>query len=908
MLNIGCQLGPYEIVGALGAGGMGEVYKARDTRLDRTVAIKVLPAELSNDLDLRVRFEREARAIAALDHPHICAIYDVGEAPSADSHQPSAISDGVIRYLVMPHLEGETLAARLARAKGPLPLGEALRIAIEIADALDKAHRAGITHRDLKPANVMVTKTGAKLLDFGLAKLRGPAAPISMSEMTQLATAMPNTAQGTILGTVHYMAPEQVEGREADARSDIWALGVVLYEMIAGERPFDGESPASIIGSILKDTPVLVSTRQPLVPPTVDHIVVRALDKDADERWQSAADLRRELQWARGDRGPTSPSGVRASRQASWVAWLAASVVAFAAGVVATRVTSRLPATLDAIVRFSVYPPPTTSFSAAPATVPSPQLAVSPDGKWLAFVAEVTGAHPMLWLRALDNVVASPIPGTEDASYPFWAADSHAVAFFARGKLLRIDVRGGSPLSVCDVADPRGGAWGSRDVIVFADNQSPIFQVPASGGKPVAVTTLGPGEAHRWPSFLPDGRRFLFFTRRGSSVESEIAVGSLDGQAPKKVMTSQYEVHFAAPDSVLYVSNATLMRQGFDIASGRLVGEPRALADSVAASSVNYASFSTSDTGVLAFAGAGSARSELTWVSRDGRKLGTIGQPSDYADVRLSRDGSRVFVTRVEQGGRVGNIWVSDFSSGLFSPLTFDSGISASPVPSPDGREIMFRSIRELPAPMFRRLTSGAGTEELYLAANKGDLSGSANVLPSDWSPDGRYVAFHTAFPGSSYDIFVVPTTGDRRPRLIVRTPAPDVQARFSPDTRFLAYVSAESGRMEVYVQPFPSTGGRWQISVDGGTEPRWRADGRELFFLGLDRRLMAAAVELGPSLSHRPPVPLFTTKVAAVGSPFRTSYDVSADAQRFLVNEAVDMALATSITVVTNLRELMKQ
>jgi serine/threonine protein kinase len=916
MLNAHVRLGPYEIVCALGAGGMGEVYyRARDTRLERTVAIKILPTEFARDPDLRARFEREARAVAALDHPHICAVYDVGEAAIADSHQPSALSPEVVQYLVMQYLDGETLAARLARTKGPLPLDQALTIAIEIADALDKAHRAGITHRDLKPANIMLTKSGAKLLDFGLAKLRGPVAPISMSGMTRLATPTPNTAHGTILGTVHYMAPEQIEGREADARADLWALGVVLYEMLTGRRPFDGESPATVIGEILKGAPPPVSARQPLSPPLLDHIVGRCLDKDREERWQTAGDVRRELQWASTATAATAaitgrPTIARSSRR-SWAIGIAVLFVSVAIAGVSLKLRSSSSPDMGPVMKFAIIPPPHTVFTSLEATLPSPHLAISPDGKWLAFVAQATGGDAMLWVRPIDGTEAVPLSGTEQATYPFWAPDSRTVGFFSQGKLRRIDIRSGAPQTLSDAVDPRGGAWSRDNVIVYGLNQTGLWRVAASGGSSVPVTTLSANETgHRWPSFLPDGQHVVFQARTIRGAEAAIDVAALDGSSRTRLLNSQFSVAYVN-GYLLSLANGTLSAQRFDPVRRSVEGDAIPIAQGVAASTTLYGSFSASSTGLLAFASDMSGETQLAWYNRQGHLLGNVGAARDYSDVQLMPGGRRALVTRPDVKTSSANIWSIDVTTGDSFPLTFESNVAAQPVLSPDGREFVFRSNREIPAPMFRRLVSGAGSDEVVLRSVRTGPRDSGNLFPTDWSPDGRFILFHVPYADTGYDVFALPLTGDRTPRPFVRSRGADLHARFSPDGRWVAYSSAESGRHQIYVQPFPNADGRWQLSTDGGSEPRWRGDGRELFFIGSDRRLMAVPVTTGvtsTSFEHGPPVALFATRVAEFANPYRTTYAVASDGQRFLINDIAENATPPTITVVVNWPGLLKR
>ena len=918
-LNAGARLGPYEIVLLLGAGGMGEVYRARDTRLDRTVAIKVLPAELSSDLDLRARFEREARAIAALDHPHICAIYDVGEAPNPESRTPNPDS---IRFLVMQHLEGETLAARLARAEGPLPLEQVLKTAIEIADALDKAHRAGITHRDLKPANIMLTKTGAKLLDFGLAKLRGPAAPSSMSGMTRLATPTPNTAHGTILGTVHYMAPEQLEGREADARSDIWALGVVIYEMATGKRPFDGESPASIIGAILKDTPPPVSSRQPVAPPFLDHILERCLAKDPDERWQTAADLMRDLKWI-GDSSAETPVAATAARRRERMAWSIAglAVLAVAALLVPTSLYLRRTPAEPLPTRFDILTPPTGD----PAS-----FALSLDGRQLAFVATAEGKS-RLWVRPFDEVTAHVLAGTEGAGFPFWAPDGMAIGFFAEGKLKRIDLEAGTPQVLADAPAGRGGTWSHDGVILFAPTAfGPLMRVGATGGTAVAVTTFAAGDgSHRWPQMLPDGRHFLFFMGFGRSDARGVYLGTLDGGEPTRVLTAETAAVYTPPGALLVVQQGVLVARGFDPASGTVTGQPIPVAQGVGSDpGVARGAFSVSATGVLAHRAGGAQRRQLVWVDRAGTVRGEVTSPDENAlgNPDLAPDGKRVAVQRSVQGN--GDVWLIEIGRGVPTRFTFDASSDGDPVWSPDGSRVVFRSSRKLVVDLFERPASGVGAEQPLLET-------AEPKVPLAWSPDGSLLLYATQNPKTGSDLWALPlgdglrpSTGagrahgvtsesrdERKPFPVVQTAFDEWAGQFSPDGRWVAYESNESGPWEVYVRTFPGPGGQWRVSTAGGTQPRWRPDGKELFYVAPDTRLMAVPITVGrdkQTLEAGTPVPLFTTRLASgsgisavIGS--RPQYAVAADG-RFLMNVTAEAAIPSPITVVLNWTALLKK
>jgi Tol biopolymer transport system component len=804
----------------------------------------------------------------------------------------------------MEYLEGETLEKKIAR--GPIKIDEALKIAIEIAEALDKAHRAGIVHRDLKPANVMLTKSGVKLLDFGLAKLRRAAAPISVSGITRLAT-VPQTAQGTILGTVHYMAPEQVEGGETDARADIWALGVVIYEMVTGFRPFEGSTAASVIGAILKDAPATISPRQPPAPLGFDHVVARCLEKDPDERWQTAADLCRELSWVSQSsaNAPSTPT-VHKRRLPGIRSAIATGGLAVVAGIAAFGLFNRSRERLEAgsVMKFEIAIPPRTVFASPDATLPSPQLAVSPDGKFIVFVAQAVGTETMLWLRPVDGTAATAIDGTEGALYPFWAPDSREVGFFAQGKLKRIDVRSGAPQILCDAVDPRGGTWSSSHIIVFGLSNTRLWRIAAGGGDPAPVTALADGEiGHRWPSFLSDGRRLLFQARHQRSADSTIDIVTVDGSERRRLFTSQFGALYVN-GYVLSLASGTLSAQHFDPATGTLAGDATPITLGVAGSTASYGSFSASSTGLLAFASDTSGQMQLAWFGRTGTLLAPVGPPRDYADVQLMPDAQRALVTRTDAKTSSSNIWSIDVTTGESFPMTFADTTLAQPVVSPNGRQFIFRSSGQISAPIVRRQMSGSGVNEVLARTENLGVGArySGNLFPTDWSPDGRFVLFHASYANSGYDIFVLPVVGDdRTPRVFVRTRADDVHARFSPDGRWVAYSSAESGQHQIYVQPFTGAEGRWQLSTEGGSEPRWRRDGRELYFIGADRRLMAVSITPGASFEHGSPTALFATRIASFANPYRTSYDVAPDGQRFLINSIGENATSPAISVIIN-------
>jgi Tol biopolymer transport system component len=701
-LQPGARLGPYEIVSAIGAGGMGEVYRARDTRLERTVAIKVLPSEFASDPQLRERFDREARAVSSLNHPHICALHDVG-------------SEGDTQFLVLEFLEGQTLAERLAG--GPVPLDEALRIGIQICDALDRAHRAGIVHRDLKPANIFLARSGGtsapptvKLLDFGLAKTAAPV--VATSGLSMMPTTPHGvTAQGTILGTFQYMAPEQIEGLEADARTDIFAFGALLFEMLTGRTAFEGKTRASLLGAILKDEPPRVSSIQPVAPKALDRIVNTCLAKDPDDRWQNARDLLHELKWiASGDAaaGPLQ-AGLSAEALAeaghyvriTRVAWTVAGVLAVAlaaAAVVVVRHVRETPPAADAI-QFTIPAPEGAAYAATNlggGTGVATQLAISPDGREIAFIASSKG-ETALWIRALASPVARRLPGTEQAAFPFWSPDSRSIAFFAGTKLKKVQATGGPPIALCDVVSSRGGTWSRDNVIVFNTvANGTLMRVSSAGGTPVPVTTLDAarGETrHSWPSFLPDGRHFLFVAMttaaaREAEKPSEIHIASLDSKDVTSLFAAESSIAYNA-GHLLFWRDGSLMAQPFDATERKLTGDPFPIAEQVANEGGRYTSFSAASTGVLVYTqGTGQLNARLTWFDRSGKVLEPVADPGAYGPIALSPDERRLAVSNLTQANR--DIWVIDLARGVPTRLTFDPITENYPIWSPDSSHVVY--------------------------------------------------------------------------------------------------------------------------------------------------------------------------------------------------------------------------
>ena len=666
-LSPGTRLGPYEITAQIGAGGMGEVYKAKDTRLDRTVAIKVLPTHVASDPQFRERFEREGKAISQLNHPHICTLYDVGRQDLTD-------------FLVMEYLEGETLADRLV--KGALPLDQALTIAIQIANALDTAHRAGIVHRDLKPGNVILTRSGgksaapiAKLLDFGLAKANSPA--VGGAGLSMLPTTPPNlTAQGTILGTFQYMAPEQLEGQEADARTDIFAFGAVVYEMVTGKKAFEGKSQASLISSIMSVEPAPISSIQPMSPAGLDRVVNICLAKDPENRWQSAHDLASELCWIQ-EAGWGAGVGTLRTRKrtplSQRIAWAAAGLFLLTSLALTFAYFRGSAPSRARPVRLQMVAPANTTFADS--------VAVSPDGNWLAFTATQPDGNSSLWVRSLDSLVARSLPGTEGARQPFWSPDSRALGFFAGGKLKRTELSAGTLQTLAEASpDPRGGTWGRDGTIVFAPSfQGSLLRIAATGGEvspAIALDSMRMEQTQRWPSFLPDGRHFLYYVSRGGGEEpGEIFVGSLDQQPPRRVVDSSSLAMFVAPGYLLFVRGKTLLAQPFDVDRLQLNGRPVAIADQLSSSgsTAGLRTFSVSSSGVLAYHVGSGSKTQLAWLDRAGRELGVLGPPADHHAPRLSPDGTRLAENLWDSDSSTnGDIWLTDLARGVASRFTFD--------------------------------------------------------------------------------------------------------------------------------------------------------------------------------------------------------------------------------------------
>jgi serine/threonine protein kinase len=878
----GKRLGPYEILSAIGAGGMGEVYRARDTRLDRIVAIKVLPAHLADNTELRERFEREARAVAGLNHPHICVLFDIG-------HQDDT------EFLVMEYLEGETLAERLK--KGPLPLDQVLQYAIEIADALDKAHRKGITHRDLKPGNIMLTKSGTKLLDFGLAKLQQEAAPATpLSQLPTIGEAI--TAQGTILGTLQYMAPEQVEGKtdQIDARTDIFAFGAVVYEMVTGKKAFEGKSQASLIAKILETDPPPISSLKPMTPPALDRVVKTCLAKDPEDRWQSARDLVRELKWASETDGRKTGTVEAAPTQKTRVVlpWLIVGALI-------------LTVTAGAIWQRNSRPSEATMYFRGPTSFSPRDMAVAPNGHTIAATGYKESVRKsVIWIYELGSQDAKPLADTEGASFPFWSPDGKSMGFFADGKLKKLDLEGGPAQILSDAPTGRGGTWNKDGVILFTPSGQlggGVYRIPASGGTATVVSTpeASRGEqSHRWPMFLPDGKHFLYmaFSIGLRTDANAIYVGSLDSNEKRLVTKASANASYAAPGYLLFYREETLFGQRFDPVKFELKGEPAPiLSDIESFMRMARVGFASNDSGLLVAQSSQAASfSQLIWFDRKGNQVDVTGKPDVYANVALSPDEKSVAIDKTDSGNQNTDVWIYELKGDRTERVTFDPSIDTKPVWSPDGARLAFSSSRGNVFDIFLKDTSGARDEKLIAHVD-------ADEYADDWSKDGKNILYTR---GSELWFMTYP---ELKGTLFLKTPSTLRTGRFSPDGNWVAYASNESGKWEIYVTSFPDARGKWQVSTGGGEQPHWRGDGKELFYLSSDSKMMAAPVSQGANFTARAPVVLFQANPREVAATSEQAfYDVSRDGQRFVINTEQKQEGVEPMTVILNWAARLKK
>ena len=844
---------------------MGDVYRAHDVRLDRDVAVKTLKGPFSE------RFEREAHAISALNHPNICTLFDVGQ------HEGSG-------YLVMEFIEGKPIA-------GPVPVEQAITYGIQICEALHAAHRKGIIHRDLKPANILVTKQGIKLLDFGLAKLSatgsGVMAAPGAAPGAEQATVALLTGAHTVVGTPQYMAPEQIEARGVDARTDIFAFGCVLYELLTGHRAFEGQTSSSIMAAVLATKPRPIEELVPLTPPALERIISRCLAKDPEDRWHTARDVAAELQWVSqgGSRVglPALVSGRRRVREG--LAWGACALATVAALAFAVAWTRRAPEP-GQVVRFPLLLP-------AKVQNPSPPI-VSPDGRHIAFAGDADGKR-LVWIRSLDALDARPLPGTEGAQRPFWSPDSRLVGFVAGGKLKKVDISGGPPQTICDAPTGGDGSWSPVGVILFDGAANDILRrVDASGGvsQPVVLeagkTDGTPGAG--WPEFLPDGKHFLYTVDDPAAAgRMTLMVGELDSTVSKPLFTTLTQVQYAEPGYLLFVRDRTLVAQKFDATSQTLEGDPIPVGEDLALGALGMASFSASRTGVLVFRTGEIAGARLLWLDRSGREAPVLEAPADYRDAAISPDGTRLAYDLVDGGGS--DLWIRDLARGVSSRFTYDPAVEQIPEWSPDNRRIIFTSKGKGPGDLYIKDASGTKDAEPLLV-------NAEEKYVSDWSPDGRHILIASRTPGQPFDILAMAIDGDKKPFPVVKTTFSETWATFSPDGRYIAYQSNESGRAEVYVHEFPEAVHKWQISTQGGTEAFWRADGRELFYRA-GEQVMSVPLAAGAAFSAGVPVPLFKTRFATPA--VRARYRPSPDGQRFLVLGALAREAEQPASVVLN-------
>jgi Tol biopolymer transport system component len=878
-LASGTKLGPYEIIEPLGAGGMGEVYRAKDTRLDRTVAIKVLPPQFSSDPTRKMRFEREAKTVSTLNHPNICSLFDVGS------------QDGV-EFLVMECIEGESLAKRLER--GAMPVDQVLRFGAELAAAIGTAHRGGVIHRDIKPGNVMLTKSGAKLLDFGLA--RPAAAAASLATMTATsASPSPVTEQGTIVGTFQYMSPEQVEGKELDARSDIFSLGAVLYEMVTGERAFQGKSQLSVASAILEKEVPPIRNLKPLTPPSLEHVIGRCLAKDPDDRWQTGRDLAGELKWI-SDSG-TNMSGTAAAvhmqtvparaGKGAW-GWVAAGVLA--AILLVGAVFSRTQRTVEEPKYFF-----------APLSFSARGMAIAPNGHTVAIVGYKTEERKnLVWLYEVGGREAKSVAGTEDANFPFWSPDGKSLGFFADGKLKRVDIAGGAAQTLADAPTGRGGTWNQNGEILFTPSGEMgvvLNLISATGGAAKPVSVLDPKRnetSHRWPMFLPDGKHYLYlaFDVADRAGADAIYAAELGTGEKHFVVRAVSNAAFAEPGFLFFYRDGALFSQHFDLKSLELSGTPQpVLADVQLLPRIGRASFAVSNDGLLVVqSGAAASLSRLIWYDRKGNEQGSVGAPDVYANVELSHDGKSVAVDKTDLENQNADVWIYNLHGEGAKRMTFNPAIDATPVWSPDSTQILFSSGRKPTFDLYLKDVNGAQEEK---AAND-DPTG--DKYPTSWSRDGKTILFTE---GGQLRLMSYPGMNSRD---FFKGTASVKSGQFSPDGKWVAYSSNESGRWEIYVTSYPDAKGKWQVSNQGGTQPRWRGDSKELFFLAPDAMMMAVPVSGGATFNFGAPVALFqATPREMVATSEMIAYDVTNDGQKFLINTDVKTGNAQPMSVILN-------
>jgi len=890
VITAGNQVGPYRILTRLGAGGMGEVWRAHDTRLNREVAIKVVSAVLAHDEDRLRRFEQEARATSALNHPNILTVYDIG------SHDGSS-------YIVSELLEGEELRDQLT--VGAIAPRKAVDYAIQIASGLAAAHARGIVHRDIKPENIFITTDGrVKILDFGLAKLR----PVSraLDSGSEVETQKGITDPGVIMGTVGYMSPEQVRGKDVDHRSDIFSFGVILYEMLAARRAFVGESLVEVMNAILKEEPPELSATNGRLPAQLELIVRRCLEKKPELRFQSASDLTfalgtitttsdSRLKTATVLPGVTDASSKKGILGNAPLAWIATAMLLLIAVILGVVVYLRPTPEEGRAYMLSALPPEKTIFMSGQAPV------ISPDGSRLAFVAVDETGRALLYVRPLDSLTAQALAGTDGAAWPFWSPDGRSIGFFASGKLKRIEATGGQPVALADAPIGRGGSWNRDGVIIFTPTPpSPLHRISSAGGEATPISSVDParGEFPRmFPQFLPDGRHYLFFSPAGQQPGTRVVgIGSLDSQEKRPLLNADFVAVYAPPGYLLFRREATLVAQRFDPVKLELQGDPFPVAEKVGFDGVTFQTLaSASDNGVLAYQSIGGLNTQLIWFDRAGKQIGVAGPPGDYSGLSLSPDDRRLAFQRVDSETGNVDIWVTEFAGNTLSRFTFDPAVDFGPVWSPDGNRIAFATLREGAPNVYQKMSSGAGEDE---ALFKSPIA----KIPADWSGDGSYLLCGTVGLVTRWDLWVLSLSGDRKWEAFLQTPNNEQRACFSPTGKWVAYESDESGKKEVYVRSFPASGAKWQVSAGGGSQPRFTRDGKELFYLSADRKVMAVQVKTDAiTFESGAPRVLFETHILMKEDRPGNQYAVASGGQRFLINSTMTGTDATPINIVVN-------
>src|SRR5688572_7372824 len=877
----GKKIGRYQIRGKIGEGGMGEVYVARDDQISRDVAIKVLPAAFSADAERLRRFEQEAQAAGSLNHPNILVVYDIGTHDGAP-------------YVVSELLDGETLRERMAGSA--LPQRKAIDYALQIAHGLAAAHEKGIIHRDLKPENLFITKDGrVKILDFGLAKLTRVD---GTQPQTEIPTRRVNTDPGVVMGTIGYMSPEQLRGKPTDHRSDIFSFGAILYEMLSGRRAFRGESTADTMSAILREDPPDLSGTNRNINPALERVVNHCLEKSPEERFNSAGDLAFAIEALSGSGGTSESattilSSLPATKRepANWLPWIIAGIFLISTSGLAW-LYFRQSSAPELPVQFVVAMPEETTEISNPL--------ISPDGRIIALLAMHDGKR-YLYTRPLSSLEAQRLPGTDDALSPFWSPDSRYIAFFSNGKLKKIEASGGPTQTLCDTPSSYGGSWNRDGVIIVSLDTKGIHRVSSAGGALTQVLDLDASRkelAQAWPRFLPDGHHFIYQSWTGRSDVSGIFVASLAGGERKLLVKADSSPLYSAPGYLLFSRESTLMAQTFDASKLQLSGDPFPVVEGVNYIPTNsYSSVSVSDDGTMVYLSSGVSTRQLNWFDRTGKNLGPAGSPGGINDIALSPDGKRLALQQVAPGG-MGDIWLMDLARGTSSRFTFSPASEDNPVWSPDASQVLFSCGPGIFSNLCKKVSSGAGNEEVVI---------QSDVVKEgyDWSRDGRFVLFTDFATLTGSDLWILPMTGDGKPYALLQTEFEETFGQFSPDGRWFAYTSNESGKTEVYVQSFPQSGGKWLISTGGGSQPRWRGDGKELFYLAPDKTLMAVGINAGSGFEMTAPTALFATQVSAYNAPNR--YVVSADG-RFLINCPAGDISRTPMTVVLNWHNGLKK